>query len=150
MGDKQTISSLVTGGEASAGPPLGPALGPMGVNIMEVIKAINDKTNDFKGMKVPVTVSVDAAEGVYDYIRYPYSFKQWSNRINEAIHIAKEKKRFYGEVEDYLKEDYGFNFSITNNQYNKMKDPYEVYNGDLEKWARECMWWGRRTDRMFV
>ena len=60
MGDKQTISSLVTGGEASAGPPLGPALGPMGVNIMEIIKAINDKTNDFKGMKVPVTVSVDA------------------------------------------------------------------------------------------
>ena len=60
MGDKQTISSLVTGGEASAGPPLGPALGPMGVNIMEIIKAINDKTNDFKGMKIPVTVSVDA------------------------------------------------------------------------------------------
>ena len=48
MGDKQTISSLVTGGEASAGPPLGPALGPMGVNIMEVINAINDKRGDFK------------------------------------------------------------------------------------------------------
>ena len=34
MGDKQTISSLVTGGEASAGPPLGPALGlvnPLGL-----------------------------------------------------------------------------------------------------------------------
>ena len=60
MGDKQNISSLVTGGEASAGPPLGPALGPMGVNIMEVISAINEKTNDFKGMKVPVTVSVDS------------------------------------------------------------------------------------------
>ena len=60
MGDKQTISSLVTGGEASAGPPLGPALGPMGVNIMEVISAINEKTNEFKGMKIPVTVSVDS------------------------------------------------------------------------------------------
>ena len=60
MGDKQNISSLVTGGEASAGPPLGPALGPMGVNIMEVISAINEKTNDFKGMKVPVTVTVDS------------------------------------------------------------------------------------------
>lgn len=58
MGDKQTISSLVTGGAASAGPPLGPALGPMGVNIMEVINAINEKTKDFDGMKVPVTVSV--------------------------------------------------------------------------------------------
>ena len=41
MGDKQDISALVTGGEAAAGPPLGPALGPIGVNIMEVINAIN-------------------------------------------------------------------------------------------------------------
>ena len=60
MANTQDISSLVTGGEASAGPPLGPALGPMGVNIMEVINAINEKTNDFKGMKVPVTVTVDS------------------------------------------------------------------------------------------
>jgi large subunit ribosomal protein L11 len=59
MGEPQKISALVTGGGASAGPPLGPALGPLGVNIMEVIKAINDKTKDFEGMKVPVTVSVD-------------------------------------------------------------------------------------------
>ncbi|MEE9535750.1 MAG: 50S ribosomal protein L11 [Nitrosopumilaceae archaeon] len=58
MAEAQKISSLVTGGSASAGPPLGPALGPMGVNIMEVIKAINEKTKHFEGMKVPVTVSV--------------------------------------------------------------------------------------------
>jgi len=59
MAEVQTISALVTGGQASAGPPLGPSLGPMGVNIMEVINAINDKTKDFEGMKVPVTVSID-------------------------------------------------------------------------------------------
>jgi len=59
MGEPQKISSLVTGGQASAGPPLGPAMGPLGVNIMEVINAINEKTKDFEGMKVPVTVSVD-------------------------------------------------------------------------------------------
>lgn len=58
MAEAQKVSSLVTGGQASAGPPLGPALGPMGVNIMEVIKAINEKTKDFEGMKVPVTVTV--------------------------------------------------------------------------------------------
>ena len=33
---KQTIDSLVNGGKASAAPPLGPALGPLGVNIGEV------------------------------------------------------------------------------------------------------------------
>ena len=60
MANKQTISSLVTGGEASAGPPLGPALGPMGVNILEIINAINEKTKEFKGMKIPVSVSVDS------------------------------------------------------------------------------------------
>ena len=60
MANKQTISSLVTGGEATAGPPLGPALGPMGVNILEIINAINEKTKEFQGMKIPVSVSVDA------------------------------------------------------------------------------------------
>ena len=59
MADLQTVSTLVTGGQASAGPPLGPALGPMGVNVMQVITAINEKTKDFEGMKVPVTVSID-------------------------------------------------------------------------------------------
>ncbi|MDH5463066.1 MAG: 50S ribosomal protein L11 [Nitrosopumilus sp.] len=65
MGE-QKVSSLVTGGGASAGPPLGPALGPLGVNIMEVIKSINDKTKDFEGMKVPVTVIVNTDTKKYD------------------------------------------------------------------------------------
>ncbi len=60
MGKKQTISTLVTGGEASAGPPLGPALGPLGVNILSVVNMINEKTKDYAGMKVPVKVEVDA------------------------------------------------------------------------------------------
>ena len=66
MAEPQKISSLVTGGGASAGPPLGPALGPLGVNIMEVINAINDKTKDFEGMKVPVTVLVDPDTKKYE------------------------------------------------------------------------------------
>ena len=65
MGE-QKVSALVTGGGASAGPPLGPALGPLGVNIMEVIKAINEKTTDFEGMKVPVTVIVDTDTKKYE------------------------------------------------------------------------------------
>ena len=56
---KQTIESLVEGGKASAGPPLGPSLGPMGVNIGDVIAKINERTKDMAGMKVPVKVTVD-------------------------------------------------------------------------------------------
>jgi len=56
---KESIESLIEGGKASAAPPLGPALGPLKVNIGQVIAEINKKTDAFKGMKVPVKVIVD-------------------------------------------------------------------------------------------
>src|SRR3989304_5790835 len=56
---------LGAGGKATAGPPLGPALGPMGVNIMEIVKAINDRTKSFEGMKVPVKLTIDPKTKAY-------------------------------------------------------------------------------------
>lgn len=58
---KITIPAIVEGGKASAGPPLGPALGPLGVNIGGIIDEINRRTKDFNGLKVPVKVVVDKA-----------------------------------------------------------------------------------------
>jgi large subunit ribosomal protein L11 len=55
----QTVEALVDGGKASAGPPLGPALGPLGLNLNQVITAINEKTKDFDGMKVPIKLIVN-------------------------------------------------------------------------------------------
>lgn len=57
----QTVEALVEGGKASAAPPLGPALGPLGVNVGQVVLEINKKTTLFNGMQVPVKVSVDTA-----------------------------------------------------------------------------------------
>ncbi len=53
------ISAIVEGGKASGGPPLGPALGPLGVNINGIIAEINEKTKVFDGIKIPVKVIVD-------------------------------------------------------------------------------------------
>ncbi len=58
---KQVVEVLVEGGNATPGPPLGPALGPLGVNVAQVVKAINEKTAAFKGMKVPVKIIVDTS-----------------------------------------------------------------------------------------
>jgi len=55
----EKLQVLVDGGKATPGPPLGPALGPLGVDIVEILKAINEKTKSFEGMKVPVTLLVD-------------------------------------------------------------------------------------------
>ena len=57
---QNTIEAIVDGGKASAGPPLGPALGPMGVDIKSVIDTINEKTKDFAGIKVPVKVIINS------------------------------------------------------------------------------------------
>jgi large subunit ribosomal protein L11 len=65
MGDKTTISTLVEGGSASAGPPLGPELGPLPVDIGEVVAEINEKTSEFSGQEVPVDVEVDEETGQF-------------------------------------------------------------------------------------
>jgi large subunit ribosomal protein L11 len=59
MADKKIVELLVSGGQANAGPPLGPALGPLGVNVMMIVNKINELTKDYAGMKVPVKVIVD-------------------------------------------------------------------------------------------
>ncbi|OPY53916.1 MAG: 50S ribosomal protein L11 [Methanosaeta sp. PtaU1.Bin060] len=52
------VEALVPGGKASAGPPLGPALGPLGVNVAQVVAKINEQTRDMNGMQVPVKIKV--------------------------------------------------------------------------------------------
>ena len=59
MVEKKIINALVNGGQAAAGPPLGPALGPLGVNVLTIVNRINELTKDYAGMKVPVKISVD-------------------------------------------------------------------------------------------
>lgn len=59
MAEKRVVEVLVSGGRATAGPPLGPALGPLGVNVLAIVNRINELTKNFAGMKVPVKVSVD-------------------------------------------------------------------------------------------
>ena len=61
MKKSESVKLLVDGGSATAGPPLGPALGPLGVNAGKVVEEINKKTASFKGMKVPVEVVVDTS-----------------------------------------------------------------------------------------
>jgi len=62
---EKTISALVEGGKATAGPPIGPALGPMGINTGKVVAEINEKTKEFAGTTVPVKIIVNPATREY-------------------------------------------------------------------------------------
>jgi len=54
------VKLLAEGGNMKPGPALSQKLGPIGVNINQVIQKVNDATSDFKGMKVPVELDIDA------------------------------------------------------------------------------------------
>jgi large subunit ribosomal protein L11 len=66
MGETKVVEALVNGGQATAGPPLGPALGPLGVNVLAIVTKINEITKDYSGMKVPVKVSVDTETKAFE------------------------------------------------------------------------------------
>jgi large subunit ribosomal protein L11 len=59
MSEKKIVEALVSGGQATAGPPLGPALGPLGVNVLTIVNKINEMTKSYAGMKVPVKITVN-------------------------------------------------------------------------------------------
>ena len=52
------IKLQIKGGQANPAPPVGPALGQRGINIMEFCKAFNDKTKAFAGKPIPVIITV--------------------------------------------------------------------------------------------
>ncbi len=52
------IKLQIEAGKATPAPPVGPALGQRGVNIVEFTKAFNEKTKDLMGFKVPVVITV--------------------------------------------------------------------------------------------
>ena len=52
------VKLQIKGGQANPAPPVGPALGQRGINIMEFCKAFNEKTKEFMGKPVPVVITV--------------------------------------------------------------------------------------------
>src|SRR3989338_7305051 len=122
---KQTVETMIEGGKATAAPPLGPALGPTGVNIGLVIAEINKKTADMKGMQVPVKVMIDTETktfsieigtppasalikkeaGVEKAASNPLQEKVADLKIQQVIKIEKikeleiEKKHLHEEIE---------------------------------------------------
>ena len=66
MGDEKIIPLLVAGGQANAGPPLGPALAPMGLNVMAIVNDINEKTKEYSGMRVPVKIIVQVSKKTFE------------------------------------------------------------------------------------
>lgn len=65
MGKEKIIRVMVEGGNVTPGPPLGPTLSQLKLNVAEVVKAINEATKDYAGLTVPVEITVDTTTKKY-------------------------------------------------------------------------------------
>ena len=78
----------IKGGQANPAPPVGPALGQRGINIMEFCKAFNDKTKDFMGQPVPVVITIYKDKKFDFIIKTPPA----SHLIKEAMKLKSGSK----------------------------------------------------------
>lgn len=109
---KKIIGSVklrVIGGSATPAPPVGPALGQRGVNIMEFCKAFNAKTQDKKGEVIPIILTVYAdksftfvmkQQSAGDLIKKAANFTKGSSKPNKdsVATIKREELRKLAEI----------------------------------------------------
>ena len=86
---REVIEALVDGGNATPAPPLGPTLAQAKLNIGEVIKAINEKTKEFKGMKVPVKIIYDS--DTHQLLEIKVGTPPISSLVKKELGIEKAK-----------------------------------------------------------
>ena len=79
------IKLQIPGGQATPAPPVGPALGQHGVNIMEFCKAFNAQTQDKAGLVVPVVISVYADRSFSFITKSPPA----ASLLKRAVGLAK-------------------------------------------------------------
>ena len=82
---QKVLKLQIRGGAANPSPPVGPALGAAGVNIMEFCKQFNARTQDKPGKVVPVVISVFADKSFEFVIKTPTAAAQ-------LLEAAKVKK----------------------------------------------------------
>ena len=81
----EKFKMMIPAGSANPSPPVGPALGQRGVNIMEFCKAFNEATKDKMGFKIPVEVTVYADRSFTFETKQPPA----SDLIKKAANIKK-------------------------------------------------------------
>jgi large subunit ribosomal protein L11 len=94
----QTIKALIDAGKANAGPPLGPALGPLGVDTMGIVNEINNKTKDLEGMQVPVLIHIDKNKSFTVEVGAPLTSALIKKELNVKKAVGAVKTEVTGNL----------------------------------------------------
>ncbi len=95
---KSEVKLIISAGEATPAPPIGPSLAPHGINIGEFCSRFNELTKEFKGMQIPVIITV------YDDRTFDLTLKKppVSSLIKKYLKIEKGSseagRKFVGKL----------------------------------------------------
>ena len=92
------VKLQIKGGQANPAPPVGPALGQRGINIMDFCKAFNEKTKNFMGKPVPVVITVYKDKKFDFIIKSPPA----SHFIKEAVKLKSGSKEPGRNIVGYI------------------------------------------------
>ncbi len=92
------VEALVTGGKATAGPPLGPTLGPLGINVKMVIDKINEETKAFTGMQVPIKIFIDSKKQFTIQVGTPPTSSLIKKEIGIELGSGIPSEKFVGNL----------------------------------------------------
>ncbi|MCL4358315.1 MAG: 50S ribosomal protein L11 [Patescibacteria group bacterium] len=90
---KKIVNLIVSGGEATSAPPIGPTLAQAGINIQEFCSHFNDLTKDQKGVKLPVVITAYEDRTFEFIVKKPpisYLLKKYLNLEKGAKESGKE------------------------------------------------------------
>ena len=114
------VKLQINGGQANPAPPVGPALGQRGINIMDFCKAFNEKTKEFMGKPVPVVITV-------------YKDKKFDFVIKSPVPVSdKEIEKILGQIKDGVAQPKsGIEYSI-GEKVQVIDGPFASFNGLVE------------------
>lgn len=85
-------------GQATPAPPVGPALGQYGVNIMEFVKSFNEKTRGQEGMIIPVVITIYADRSFTFELKTPPASVLLKKALGIEVGAHNPKKEVVGKI----------------------------------------------------
>jgi large subunit ribosomal protein L11 len=115
------IKLQIKGGAANPSPPVGPALGSKGVNIMQFCKQFNARTQDLPGKVLPVVITVYADKSFDFIVKQP----------PVAVQVLEAAKVKSGSAEPHVKK-------VGSISWNQVKEIAEIKMSDLNCFTMEA------------